>query len=61
VSIVAAAVALLAGLGAGLATYIHHARKAASIARESFDPYYAIVQYLLTPEDRQAPRTEAEL
>ncbi|HLT18132.1 MAG TPA: hypothetical protein VKZ96_01645 [Thermomicrobiales bacterium] len=61
VSIAAGVVAVLAGLGAGLAAYVHRARNAAVVARESFDPYYAIVQYLLTPEDRETTQPEPEL
>lgn len=47
VSIAAGTIAGLAGAAAGFAAYIHRARKAASAtARETFDPYYAMVEYL---------------
>ncbi len=47
VSIAAGTAAGLIGTSAGVVAYIHRARKAAAqTARDAFDPYYAIVQYL---------------
>lgn len=46
-STVVGTVVILLGTSAGFAAYIHRARKAATkTAREAFDPYYAIIQYL---------------
>jgi hypothetical protein len=60
VSIVAGSAAAVAGVSAGVVAYVHRARQAASIARESFDPYYAIVQYLLTPDEGERARMEPD-
>ncbi|CAN5728293.1 hypothetical protein BH23CHL2_BH23CHL2_16480 [soil metagenome] len=47
VSIAGGAAAVLIATSAGFATYVHRARKAAAAtARETFDPYYSLVQYL---------------
>ena len=47
VSIAAGSFAGLAGTIAGVAAYIHRARrKATTTAREAFDPYYGMIQHL---------------
>ncbi|MEZ4522182.1 MAG: hypothetical protein R3A46_11150 [Thermomicrobiales bacterium] len=47
VSIAGGVVVGLIGAAAGFGAYIHRARKAAAAtAREAFDPYYSLVQYL---------------
>jgi hypothetical protein len=54
VSVAAGTVAALAGLAAGGGAYIHRARQTASTtAREAFDPYYALVQYLISLEQSE--------
>ena len=51
VSVIAGSLAGLAGTAAGFAAYIHRARKSATTtAREAFDPYYAMVEYLRAVE-----------
>lgn len=55
VSIAAGTIAGLIGTSAGVAAYIHRARKAAAqTARDTFDPYYAIVQHLRSTERSDA-------
>ena len=55
-SVAGVTVAGLAGMSAGTVAYVHRARKAAAetarSAREAFDPYYGLVQYLRSVENR---------
>jgi hypothetical protein len=45
---IAAAAAGVIGTAAGVTAYVHRARRSASTtAREAFDPYYTLVQYLI--------------
>lgn len=48
ISVGAGAAIIIAGTAAGVAAYLHRARVAVDAARDSFDPYYAIVEYLVS-------------
>jgi hypothetical protein len=65
VSVAAVAVAGLAGTTAGTMAYVHHTRTripgraAARTARDAFDPYYGLVQYLRSV-DKQEPELDID-